>query len=78
MEIKLENIRNNLNKVTIGGTRFWFSYETIIAFNDGNLCVCEKEWSNTTGRHLNMIDGSDKKNRISHNEFQKRLEDLLR
>lgn len=56
----------------------WFSYKTIVAFKDkkGKLHVCENVWSNTTGRHLNDIDGGDKENRIPRAKFIKMAEKI--
>ena len=62
----------------------WFSYKTPIAFrifNDSNpnmakyglMKVRVNDWSTTTGRHLNAIDGGDKKNRISGEQFEREL-----
>ena len=41
------------------GFQYFFSYETLVAFHHTNsgLVVRENIWGNTTGRHLNDIDG---------------------
>ncbi len=53
----LDGTNNKCHEVKIGGITLWFSYETIVAYEDeeGNLLVSENYWSNTTGRHLNAI-----------------------
>ena len=50
---------------------FWFSYQTLVAFQKfgGKRYVRENVWRTTTGKHLNAIDGGDKKNRVSEQEF---------
>ena len=55
------------------GNRFWFSYQTLVAFQPvGRPIVChENDWRQTTGRHLNAIE-PDHKARLSAAEFQKR------
>lgn len=55
---------------TDSGT-FWFSYQTLVAFQrcGGKRYVRQNDWSTTTGKHLNAIDGGDKKNRLSEQAF---------
>ena len=57
--------------------RVWFSYDTPVAFvdSDGEKFVHENVWSNTTGKHLNAIDGggSAKKSRVPSDEFERQL-----
>ena len=81
MNIGIEQIKPNLTKVNIGGVRVWFSYETPIAFQvDGQpRVVRENVWSNTTGKHLNAIDGGDKEakeRRVSSDDFNRALDEL--
>lgn len=65
-----KSMNNKLTTLYIGDKRVYFSYETPIAFWDGSeLFVSENEWSRTTGRHLNAIDGGDRFNRIPHCEL---------
>ena len=55
---------------------FYFSYETLVAFRSnktGNLYVRENVWGTTTGKHLNWIDGGDKKTRLSRKAFEDAL-----
>ena len=33
--------------------------------------VHQNDWSNTTGKHLNWIDGGDKSSRVSADEFHR-------
>ena len=55
------------------GNDFYFSYNTLVAFTyKGNLYVHANDWGNTTGKHLNWIDGGDKKARLSHEDFCKK------
>jgi hypothetical protein len=60
------------------GFRIYYSYETVIAFRgDNGLKVRENSWSTTTGKHLNWIDGGDKKGRIPSEQFESELHDEL-
>jgi hypothetical protein len=55
---------------TDSGT-FWFSYQTLVAFQKfgGKRYVRQNAWSTTTGKHLNAIDGGDKKTRVTEAAF---------
>lgn len=66
-------------RVDVGSLTVWFSYKTPVAFRaDGHLRVVrENSWGPTTGKHLNAIDGGDKKQRVSGEEFEKRLAEAL-
>jgi len=65
------------HRVSIGGASIWFSYRTPIAFAyNGETVVRENDWSTTTGRHLNEIDGGDKSSRVSGDEFIRQLSAL--
>lgn len=61
MKIKLVKITNNFNKLIIGDTIIWFSYETPIAFKvkiTENLFytyIAKNEWSKTTAKHINLV-----------------------
>lgn len=65
----------NYARVDVGPITLWYSYRTVIAFHvsGGNTTVRENDWGPTTGKHLNMIDGDDKKSRINGQEFEARL-----
>jgi hypothetical protein len=67
--------KTDAKAVDIGPIRLYFSYETCVAFHlDGHvLQVCENVWSNTTGRHLSVLDGGDKQSRLPYDEFQRQL-----
>ena len=76
--IKLTQHENGkLTEVKIGKIVLYFSYETVVAFYDYNThqqVVSENIWTNTTGKHLNAIDGGNKKSRVEHDTFLKLLE----
>lgn len=75
MQIKRYS-NNNLIAVIIGDVTSWFSYDTLVAFEIKNsLSISENVWSNTTGKHLNLINGN-KKIRISNEQFNKRVKSL--
>ena len=58
------------------GNCYWFSYKTLVAFQkwDDRLVVRQNDWGTTTGKHLNAIDGGDKKTRLPALEFDKAFE----
>lgn len=60
---------------TPDGRIVWFSYKTPVAFKgrDGKRLVRQNDWSTTTGKHLNAIDGGDKKNRVIGEVFERAL-----
>lgn len=61
-------------RVDIGTLSLYFSYSTVIAFQDNDgLKVRENDWSTTTGKHLNWIDGGDKKKRLPSATFEEML-----
>lgn len=74
MSITLHPV-GNAARLDLGEVEIWFSYETPIAFRlaGGTPVVSENVWSTTTGKHLNLIDGGDKKGRLPHAEFTEAL-----
>lgn len=76
MKVTFENLGTvNKNKITIGNTTFWFSYDTCVAFNSpetGFMCR-ENSWSVTTGKLLNELQ-PNKDKRIKSAEFEKLLD----
>ena len=64
----------NLVSVWVDGVRYWFSFETCVAFrvSGEERVVSENVWSAKTGRHLNLV--APKSDRIPHEEFLARLE----
>ena len=54
----------------------FFSYDTLVAFSlNGNLSVRKNEWGVTTGKHLNLIDNGNKKERLEYSAFSAALSD---
>lgn len=53
----------------------YFSYKTPVAFRTlkHGLVVRENDWSTTTGKHLNAIDGGNKKARVPGEKFEAML-----
>ena len=51
----------------------WFSYSTPVAFQvDGHARVVrQNDWSTTTGKHLNWIDGGNKRGRVDGETFER-------
>jgi hypothetical protein len=66
-------------KFSIGSMELYFSYQTPIAFCSPStgLVVRVNDWSVTTGRHLNAIDGGNKKSRVSGERFEQMLLDAV-
>lgn len=61
----------NYATVEVGPVTLYFSYRTVIAFSTGHgIRVRENSWGPTTGKHLNRIDGGDKKSRLSSDDFE--------
>ncbi len=85
MEIAIENYANDnpqARRVFVGPLTVWFSYSTPVAFKaDGRPVVVRKnEWAQTTGKHLNAIDGGGKdaqKARVDGPTFRAQLQGLL-
>ena len=81
-----DNYGVNSLKVTLGDLILWYSYQTIVAFScshgqgypDYRTLVRRNEWSNTTGKHLNWIDGGNKATRVDSKEFEDRLAGALK
>ena len=77
------NYGTNALRVDIGTLTIWFSYETPIAFRvaHGEIVVRQNDWKQTTGKHLNAIDGGRKKSRVPSEtfeaEWQKQVAPLL-
>lgn len=73
------NYGTHAMKVKVGMLTLYFSYETIVAFEDDNqgLKVVENSWGPTTGRHLNLIDGGNTSKRLSSEDFQKALDKVI-
>ncbi len=76
-EYKSGNYGANSLRVDIGALTLYFSYETIVDFHGvEGLKVRQNDWSTTTGKHLNWIDGGgtlEKKKRLPGQEFEELL-----
>ena len=54
--------------------RVYYSYTTPVALQiNGVLKVSQNQWTKTTAKHLNLIDGGNKKERLNPDEFEKLL-----
>lgn len=78
MNIKINTIKPNFTVIVIKNFTLYFSYETVVAYEDLDtpIQVSENVWTKTTGKHLNMID-PDKTKRIPYDQFQKNLQAML-
>lgn len=65
-------VDKNFFRVNFDNITVWFSYKTPIAFKIGNneRIIHKNIWSNTTGKHLNMID-NNLKARVGAEEFER-------
>ena len=74
-----DNYGAHAQRVDIGDLSLWFSYNTIVAFCEpGKLNrMSENVWGTTTGKHINAIDGGNKKDRLKHNVFSDELQEML-
>lgn len=67
----------NFTTVYTDNMTLWFSYTTLIAFRVGaEKVVHENSWSNTTGKHLNQIDGGEAANRVNRETFLAKWKEL--
>jgi len=70
----------NSTTVHTNNATLYYSYSTVIAFRaNGELVVRENDWSVTTGKHLNAIDGGSnqaKAARLPSAEFERRLAEI--
>ena len=78
MRVTLPASRKNKHGITI-----YFSYDTVVAFrgwvnNKRVLVVHKNDYSRTTGKHLNCIDGGDKKGRVDDTTFEKLYRQALK
>lgn len=79
LEIAHPTGRPNFTEVTMGEVTVWFSYSTPVAFMAPGYgkVVRENVWGQTTGKHLNYVDGGNKSARVSEEAFAVRLDDAL-
>jgi hypothetical protein len=78
-DYKSDNYGAHTLRFDIGGFTLWYSYKTLVAFRAPGhpRVVSENVWTVTTGKHLNMIDGGDKKSRVDHETFKRLCGELL-
>ena len=71
---------SNNHEVELGKLTIFFSYQTPIAYHIQGVgyVVRQNEWGTVTGRHMNAIDGGDKKLRIAGSEFKLLLENEIK
>ncbi len=77
--MNVPSIQTDRNQTTIfwDNMTLWFSYHTLVAFRVGSVKVVHKNvWSNTTGKHLNAIDGGDKESRVDAETFKAKWAEL--
>ncbi len=70
--------QSNCMRMSFTFIDLYFSYSTIVAFRyRAQLYVIKNYWSTTTGKHLNWIDGGRKKSRLSEEDFNQKLNEVL-
>lgn len=69
----------NTVRVDVGGFTFWWSYVTLVAFRapGHEMVVHENIWTNTTAKHLTLIDGGKKKERVDSDTFSRLLKEWV-
>lgn len=83
MHISIVQSENNkLTKVYVGPITLWFSYNTCVAFRTDRRggVVRKNDWSATTGKHLNIIDGGSKDakdKRVDGEAFEQALSEVM-
>ena len=79
-DVGIDTSVSNMAEVQIGELTLWFSYKTCVAFmapGTGRK-VSENYWGSTTGKHINSIDGNNKKARLKSDEFEAELSSILK
>ncbi len=71
--------RPNFTEVGVGDITVWFSYKTPVGFMapGWGRVVRRNDWSQTTGKHLNYIDGGAKSSRVSGETFAMMLDEAM-
>ncbi len=68
---------NSLYFIDAENNKFYYSYQTIVAFDyEGKLYCCENVWTVTTGKHLNWIE-SDKSKRLDYEAFTAKFKECF-
>jgi len=73
---KSSNYSGHCLRLTFGTLTLFFSYQTIVAFDEDNgdgTIVVANRWGPTTGKHLNWIDGGNKARRLPKDKFDAAL-----
>lgn len=75
-EYSSDNHSAHTRRVELATITLFYSYETIVAYRDDTdgLTVSQNQWTVTTGKHLNWIDGGNKKHRKDAETFDAMLE----
>lgn len=73
------NYGTNTQELQLNGLRLFLSYETVVAFRhpDFGLVVHQNDWGQTTGKHLNWIDGGYKEDRVDRKTFKEKLNSAI-
>ena len=63
----------DLNIIKINGVTLYYSYDFIVGLDspETGLVLCENVWSQTTGRHLLVIDPNKEISRTEQQNFLK-------
>ena len=66
-------------RVTLPRLTVWFSYQTPVAFQAGYdpVVIRKNDWGPTTGKHLNAIDGGNKKGRVDAETFERLFQERM-
>lgn len=73
-----DNYGAHSTAIDIGNLTLYFSYDTVIAYQDkADFHICKNIWGTTTGRHMNRLS-RDKSEREDPEVFGKGLDEVLR
>lgn len=74
-----ENTAKNAPLIIVNGVEFYFSYSTLVAVNyEKGLFVHKNDWGNTTGKHLNWIDGGKKNERLTDEQLKEHIQSAMK
>lgn len=78
-----DNYGANSIAVRMGTRTVYYSYDTVVSFKGTNSkgkyfnCTSQNYWGVTTRKHLNWIDGGNKKDRLDSETFNAMLQEFL-
>lgn len=69
-----DNYGKNTLQINLGGFVLFYSYATVVAFDDDDgLVISSNEWGPTTGKHLEWISTGRTHTQLSRSAFEEAL-----